>query len=308
MKEKVLFLDFDGVLFDTLKEVYLVNRQLYQGIGLFDEIDIKNYQLYSKYKYLVYNIWMFYYYNPLLFDNCDDIENKFSQVLLNRNLKAEEEFCAEFLKIRADLVKNNYDFWNNLETPYDFFFEIKKLYEQKALEIVVVSKKNKTAIAQRFASFGWNLPEDKIFAREVLDKYSTKGEFLCIAKRVQKVHPMANVLGTVKDMEEYKQQYKKQQQIKNRLIKTVKKTFAPEELEVLEIEHEPIQEIEKIEQPKPKRERKLTPREQQMNRPLFASNFEKYEWLMSNGCTNSEDRKWLTDYIRSDEYMNLYGD
>ncbi|MBQ4124231.1 hypothetical protein IJD44_11015, partial [bacterium] len=137
---------------------------------------------------------------------------------------------------------------------------------------------------------------------------STKGEFLCVAKRVQKVHPMANVLGTVKDMEEYKQQYKKQQQIKNRLIKTVKKTFASEELEVLEIEKDEVLEIEKIEQPKPKHERKLTPREQQMNRPLFANNFEKYEWLMNNGCTNPEDRKWLTDYIRSDEYMNLYGD
>ena len=37
--------------------------------------------------------------------------------------------------------------------------------------------------------------------------YSTKGEFLCVANRVQKVHPMARVLGTVKDMEEYKQQY-----------------------------------------------------------------------------------------------------
>lgn len=38
--------------------------------------------------------------------------------------------------------------------------------------------------------------------------YSFKGEFLYVAKRVQKVHPMANVLDTVKDMEEYKQQYK----------------------------------------------------------------------------------------------------
>lgn len=178
MKDKVLFLDFDGVLFDTLKEVYLVNRQLYKGISLFDEVDNANYQLYSKYKYLVYNIWMFYYYNPLLFDECDDIANVFSNAILNRDLKKEEEFCTEFLKIRADLVKNNYDFWNSLETPYDFFFEIKKLYEEKTPEIVVVSKKNKTAILQRFASFGWNLPENKVFAREILDKYSTKGEFM----------------------------------------------------------------------------------------------------------------------------------
>lgn len=42
--------------------------------------------------------------------------------------------------------------------------------------------------------------------------YSAKVELLCVAKCVLKVHPMANVLGMVKDMEEYKQQYKKQQQ------------------------------------------------------------------------------------------------
>ena len=29
---------------------------------------------------------------------------------------------------------------------------------------------------------------------------------------------------------------------------------------------------------------------------------------MTNGCTNPEDRKWLTNYIRSDEYYNLYAD
>ena len=137
--------------------------------------------------------------------------------------------------------------------------------------------------------------------------YSTKGEFLCVAHRVQKVHPMARVLGTVKDMEEYKQQYKKQQQIKNRLVKKLKATYPKEDIKLLEIEPEIIEEI-KEEQPKLKREQKLTPREQQMNRPLFNTNYEKYEWLMKNGCTNSEDRTWLTKYIRSDEYQNLYGD
>jgi phosphoglycolate phosphatase-like HAD superfamily hydrolase len=178
MNKKVLFLDFDGVLFDTLKEVYLVNRCLYKGIGLFDEVNKENYALYSKYKYLVYNIWMFYYYNPLLFDGCDNIANEFHNALLNRNIEKENAFCNEFLKIRADLVKNNYDFWKSLETPYDFFFEIKKLYEEIKPEIVVVSKKNKAAIVERFHSYGFNLPEDKVFAREVLDKYSTKGEFM----------------------------------------------------------------------------------------------------------------------------------
>ena len=153
---------------------------------------------------------------------------------------------------------------------------------------------------------------DKVYVRYSLfdlskvQVYSMKGEFLCVAHRVQKVHPMANVLGTVRDMEEYKQQYQRQQKIKSRLVKQIKKTFTKDELQVLEIEPEPVLEIE--EQPKPKREHKQTPRERQMNVPMFNSNYEKYEWLMENGCTNLEQRKWLADYIRSDEYINIYGD
>lgn len=146
-----------------------------------------------------------------------------------------------------------------------------------------------------------------LFDLSKIHVYSTKGEFLCIAHRVQKVHPMARVLGTVKDMEEYKYQYQKQQKLKNKLVKQIKKTFPKEELQVLEIEPEPVLEIEQIEVEKTVREPKLTPREKQMNKSMFESDYEKYEWLMNNGCTNPDDRKWLTDYIRSDEYYNLYG-
>ncbi len=153
---------------------------------------------------------------------------------------------------------------------------------------------------------------DKVYVRYSLfdlskvQVYSMKGEFLCVAHRVQKVHPMANVLGTVKDMEEYKQQYQRQQRQFKKAKKEFLKYYPSEKADVLEIEPEPVLEIE--EQPKPKRERKLTPRERQMNVPMFNSNYEKYEWLMTNGTTNPQDRKWLADYIKSDEYYNLYGD
>lgn len=138
--------------------------------------------------------------------------------------------------------------------------------------------------------------------------YSTKGEFLCIARQVEKVHPMANHLGTVKDMEQYKQQIQKQQRQFKKAKKDFLRYFPKEKAEVIEIE---TQESLMTEQPiieKPKRERKLSPRENQMYRPIFNTDYEKYEWLMTNGCTNPEDRKWLTNYIRSDEYYNLYGD
>ena len=138
--------------------------------------------------------------------------------------------------------------------------------------------------------------------------YSTKGEFLCIARQVEKVHPMANHLGTVKDMEQFKQQIQKQQRQFKKAQKEFLKYFPKEQAEVIEIEpQERIMAEQQIIE-KPKRERKLSPRELQMYRPIFNTDYEKYEWLMTNGCTNPEDRKWLTNYIRSDEYYNLYGD
>lgn len=138
--------------------------------------------------------------------------------------------------------------------------------------------------------------------------YSMKGEFLCVARQEEKIHPMANHLGTVKDMEEFKQRIQKQKRQFNRAKKEFLKYYPTEDVEVLEIEREPVVEIAQIPEEKPKRERKQTPREQQMNRPFFNSDYEKFEWLMSNGTTNQEDRKWLVNYMKSDEYINLYGD
>ena len=157
--------------------------------------------------------------------------------------------------------------------------------------------------------------------------YSVKGEFLCIARQVEKVHPMANHLGTVKDMEEFKQQIQKQKRQFNKAKKAFLKYFPAEKTEILEIEpNENIIEIEKFadceqraeasacpfnasnqeERDKTEKKRHLTERETQMNIPIFSSNYEKYEWLMQHGCTYPEQRKWLADYIRSDEYINIY--
>ncbi len=180
MENKALFLDFDGVLFNTIKEVYLVNRAQYKGIDVLSPIDSDEYKLYSKYKFLVYNIWMFTYYNPLIFDCKEEskIIERFKISLENRNRIEEEKFYADFLNIRYDLIKNHFDFWKNLEEPYDFFFFIKELYENKKENIIVVSKKNKSSIIERFESYEFNFDKDKIFADEILSKYSSKGEFI----------------------------------------------------------------------------------------------------------------------------------
>ena len=180
MERKVLFLDFDGVLFDTLYEVYLINRKVCIGTDIFDEIDKENYKLYSKYKYLVYNIWMFLYYNPLLFNACpqNEIVAKFNTAILNRDKRKEEIFYDKFIYERKKLINEHFDFWKNLERPYDFFYFIKELYETKKADMVIVSKKNKSSIIERFNSYNFNLEKEKIFDCVDLEFYNSKGDFI----------------------------------------------------------------------------------------------------------------------------------
>lgn len=145
-----------------------------------------------------------------------------------------------------------------------------------------------------------------LFDLSKLHVYSTKGEFICIAKRETKVHPMAYHLGTIKDMEDFKQKIQKQKRTKNKLLKSVRKYLPSEDIKFLEqqIEDEIIEaQSANVIKFKPK---KITAREEQINKKIFASDYEKYEWLMQHGCTNQEDRKWLTDYIKSDEYKEIY--
>ena len=134
--------------------------------------------------------------------------------------------------------------------------------------------------------------------------YTTKNQFICVAKRVTGTHPMAYHMGTVKDIEDFKQKIKKQKQLKNKTIKELQKFLPNVDLKFIEQDiEENVQEVIDV---KPIKSKKPTPREEQMNAPVFLNKYEKFEWLMKNGCTCDDDRVWLSEYKQSEEYRGLY--
>ena len=83
-------------------------------------------------------------------------------------------------------------------------------------------------------------------------------------------------------MEQYKQQIQKQQRQFKKAKKDFLKYFPKEQAEVIESE---TQESLMTEQPiieKPKRERKLSPRENQMYRPIFNTDYGKFLLLLQD--------------------------
>lgn len=93
--------------------------------------------------------------------------------------------------------------------------------------------------------------------------YTTKNQFICVAKRVTGTHPMAYRMGTVKDIEDFKQKIQKQKQLKNKTIKGLQKFLQNVDLKFIEKDiEENVQEVIDV---KPAKPRKPTPREEQMN-------------------------------------------
>ena len=126
--------------------------------------------------------------------------------------------------------------------------------------------------------------------------YTTKGEYLCTAERVTETHPMAKLLGNVKDYEDYKQKIEKQRKLRRKTINFVKQYFSNEEVRFLET---------KIVE---KKDENLTHVKMSFKnrlngvQTLFKNNSEKYEYLIIH---NPQD-EWIEKFKQTKEYKLLY--
>ena len=119
--------------------------------------------------------------------------------------------------------------------------------------------------------------------------FTTKGEYLCTAERVTETHPMAKILGTVEDLEDYKQKIQKQQKLKRKTINSVKQYLSNEEVKFIEQKMDEPQKVE------------FKPHSNSLQ-TLFKNNSEKYEYLIKN----DPDNPWISEFKKTKEYELLY--
>ena len=119
--------------------------------------------------------------------------------------------------------------------------------------------------------------------------FTPKGEYLCTAERVTETHPMAKILGTVEDLEDYKQKIQKQQKLRRKTINSVKQYLSNEEVKIIE---------QKMDEPK---EVEFKPHSNSLQ-TLFKNNSEKYEYLIKN----DPDNPWISEFKKTKEYELLY--
>jgi hypothetical protein len=108
----------------------------------------------------------------------NQVVSVYYKLLENRDIKKEEEFDNLYLSKRVELMENYVEYWNTLEKPFPFFFDIKNLYLDKKIEPIIVSQKNSFSIKHRLNQYGLHLQDIKIYGKEELLGYKTKLDFI----------------------------------------------------------------------------------------------------------------------------------
>ena len=146
-----------------------------------------------------------------------------------------------------------------------------------------------------------------LFDLSQIKVYSIKGKFLCIAKRLEPINPLANHIGSAKDIEDLKQKLKQQKQLEKQTINTyiseIKKT---QKLLPVFDNHEDYDEYKSIE------DKKLAisvinEAEDSKDSIVFSNNYERYEYLKCKDDVTEDESEWLENYENSSEYQLIYG-
>ena len=141
--------------------------------------------------------------------------------------------------------------------------------------------------------------------------FTPKGEYLCTAERVTETHPMAKILGTIEDLEDYKQKIQKQQKLKRKTINSVKKLLTNDEIKFLECHSDFISEsatpetLKRVQgyinfKPRSNGVQKINNGEKSL--PIFKNNSEKYEYLIKHNPSDT----WIAEFKQTKEYKLLY--
>jgi putative transposase len=168
--------------------------------------------------------------------------------------------------------------------------------------------------------------------------YALTGEFVCTAKRVMSVHPLARVMGTPKDMEELRRGIAMQRKAEKKTIQGAKELIGLGEAakldwqKVVEISPRIADKLEKenislpaIEEMIPEEcvacgdspESTASPvilgqspcdvtRLEPQSRPLFSDNIERYQWHLTYGVLTEEDAAWCNWFQTTDDFKMLF--
>lgn len=124
---------------------------------------------------------------------------------------------------------------------------------------------------------------------------------------LQPTHPLANYLGTPKDIEDLKQKMKIKKQLEKRTeqeyINHLKRAQVHTPLLTMDLPEK--QEEEEIQEFQIEVKKQV---EEKSQNGIFQNKYEKYEYLLQKDNLTKDEQDWIKEYENTDEYEQIYGE
>ena len=180
MPKRAVFLDFDGVLFDTVKEAYCVSMVALDkaadisGVNL----DSPHFQVFRELRFLVGSAWSYYYLMPLvdekLKDPSLDAEEAFRNAIQNQSPAWHCVFEEKFFEARRIFRETEHDVWLSLIAPLGLVEGLRDLIEENAEKFFLITTRDRGSVLNILNAFQVGFWEENVLGNEEYAAYSSK--------------------------------------------------------------------------------------------------------------------------------------
>jgi len=173
----MVFLDFDGVLFNTVREAYAVAMISTEKFDTIKSINFNSdhYIRFERYRYLIGPAWNYkYILESLIYYNEDAIEKNYKLLIEKARVEDYESFEKSFFDTRRRLQDNSFQRWLELNTSYPFLHLIKELLIAKGENFLIVTTKDKDTVQRLLQLEDIDFSKKDIYDKCDFEKYKNK--------------------------------------------------------------------------------------------------------------------------------------
>ena len=176
----VIFLDFDGVLFSTIKEAYAICMIVQKKARTIEDINFnsQHYKFFAQYRYLIGPAWNYYYLLKLIDTKAISFDYNYLQELYNASKEEYQEFEYKYFLTRSLLQEEHFKSWLSLNETTPFLSMVKPLIKSYKSRFYIVTTKDKKTVQALLKLHNIFVDDAKIFDKESYEKYTSKANII----------------------------------------------------------------------------------------------------------------------------------
>jgi FMN phosphatase YigB (HAD superfamily) len=184
MIKRAIFLDFDGVLFDTVKEVYCVSMIAFGRATTISDVAFgtQHFHLFNQFRFLIGSAWNYYFLMGIIDEKVKnpelDVREMFLSDLENHNRDEYGFFEENFFRTRKHLKETDYKDWIFLSHPYPIVADIRMLLKNHQESIYFITTRDRESVVHLLKAYEVEFVEDQVFSKEDLGHKKSKKDLI----------------------------------------------------------------------------------------------------------------------------------